>query len=51
MTERFMQFAPTIATIFFFLTFCYIIYAVFKKGTKTKFDKYSKIPLNDDRKK
>ncbi len=39
--------SPTIATIFFFTTFCYIIYSVFKKGTKKKFDKYSKIPLKD----
>lgn len=41
--------AATIATIFFFLTFCYVIYSVFKKGTKKKFDQYSKIPLNDDK--
>lgn len=39
--------APTIATIFFFLTFCYILFAVFKKGAKQKFDKYSEIPLKD----
>ena len=39
--------APTIATIFFFLTFCYIIFGVFKKGAKQKFDKYSEIPLKD----
>lgn len=47
MTESFIHYAPTIATIFFFLTFCYVIYAVFKKGVKKKFDQYSKIPLND----
>lgn len=45
----FAHYAPTIATIFFFLTFCYIIYAVFKKGTTKKFDKYSQIPLKDDK--
>jgi len=39
--------APTIATIFFFVTFCYIVFAVFKKGAKEKFDKYSEIPLKD----
>jgi cbb3-type cytochrome oxidase subunit 3 len=47
MIDSFVHYAPTVATIFFFLTFCYIIYAVFKKGTKEKFDKYSKIPLKD----
>lgn len=46
--ESFIAYAPTIATVFFFLTFCYIIYSVFKKGTKKKFDKYSKIPLEKD---
>ncbi len=47
MLETFIHLAPTIATIFFFLAFCYVIFAVFKKDTKKKFDKYSKIPLND----
>ncbi len=46
--EWFVTYAPTIATIFFFLTFCYIIYSVFKKGTNKKFEKYSKIPLKED---
>jgi len=41
-------YAPTVATVFFFLVFCYIIYSVFKKGAKKKFDKYSKIPLKDN---
>jgi cbb3-type cytochrome oxidase subunit 3 len=47
MIENFVKIAPTIATIFFFLTFCYVIYAVFKKGSKEKFDQFSKIPLKD----
>jgi cbb3-type cytochrome oxidase subunit 3 len=47
MTEAFIHYAPTIATVFFFLIFCYVIYTVFKKGTKKKFDKYSQIPLKD----
>lgn len=47
MMEFIFQNAATIATLFFFITFCYIIYSVFKKGVKKKFDKYSKIPLND----
>jgi cbb3-type cytochrome oxidase subunit 3 len=38
---------PTLATIFFFLSFCYIVFSVFKKDKKKNFDKYSKIPLND----
>ena len=45
MISTLIQLAPTIATILFFLIFCYVTYAVFKKGTKKKFDKYSKIPL------
>ena len=39
--------APTIATLFFFSIFCYVIFSVFKKGTKKKFDKYSQIPLEE----
>jgi cbb3-type cytochrome oxidase subunit 3 len=39
--------APTIATVCFFVAFCYIIFAVFKKDAKKKFDKYSQIPLKD----
>ncbi|MBU6339396.1 MAG: CcoQ/FixQ family Cbb3-type cytochrome c oxidase assembly chaperone [Rickettsiales bacterium] len=39
--------APTIATLFFFLTFCYVIFSVFKKGTSKKFDKYSQIPFKE----
>ncbi len=50
MIESFIKLAPTIGTIFFFLIFCYVIYSVFKKGTKKKFDQYSKIPLKDDEK-
>jgi cbb3-type cytochrome oxidase subunit 3 len=40
--------APTIATIFFFLTFCYVIFSVFKKGNNKKFDEYSKIPFKEE---
>lgn len=50
MMDLFISNAPTIATLFFFLTFCYIVFSVFKKNTKKKFDKYSKIPLDDDKK-
>ncbi len=39
--------AATIATIFFFSTFCYVIFIAFKKSNKKKFDQYSKIPLKD----
>ncbi len=42
--------APTIATIFFFLTFCYVIFSVFKKGSGKKFDEYSKIPFKEEEK-
>lgn len=48
MMEFLLNNAATIATVFFFLAFCYIIFSVFKKGTKKKFDKYSKIPLKDN---
>ncbi len=47
MIQTIIHYAPTIATIFFFLIFCYVIFAVFKKGTKQKFEKYSQIPLAD----
>lgn len=47
MIETLIHYAPTIATIFFFLVFCYIIYSVFKKGAKKKFDQFSQIPLKD----
>ena len=40
--------APTIATVFFFLTFCYIIFSVFKKDNSKKFDEYSKIPFKEE---
>lgn len=45
--EFLMDNSPTIATLFFFTIFCYVIFSVFKKGVKKKFDKYSKIPLKD----
>jgi cbb3-type cytochrome oxidase subunit 3 len=48
MIEFIIKNSPTIATLFFFLAFCYIVFSVFKKGTKKKFDNYSKIPLKDD---
>ncbi len=41
--------AATIATLFFFLAFCYIVFSVFKKGNKKKFDKFAKIPLEDEK--
>ncbi|MBU6140001.1 MAG: CcoQ/FixQ family Cbb3-type cytochrome c oxidase assembly chaperone [Proteobacteria bacterium] len=47
MIENLIRLAPTIGTIFFFLTFCYVIYSVFKKDSGKKFDQYSKIPFND----
>ena len=47
MIDLFIHHAPTIGTLFFFLTFCYVIFSVFKKGNKKKFDKYSQIPLDD----
>lgn len=47
MIATLVHYAPTAATILFFLIFCYVIYAVFKKGAKQKFDKYSEIPFKD----
>jgi len=47
MIQTLLNNAGTISTVFFFLIFCYIIYSVCKKDVKKKFDKYSKIPLND----
>jgi len=52
MTNNFWQYiqnhTPALATIFFFIFFCYVVYSVFKKGQQDKFDKYSNIPLNDE---
>lgn len=45
--DNFIHYAPTIATVCFFLGFCYITYTVCKKGTTKKFDKFSQIPLKD----
>ena len=47
MLNFFIENAATIATVSFFIGFCYVIFSVFKKGAKKKFDKYSKIPLKD----
>ncbi len=48
MIENLIHFAPTIATIFFFIVFCYVIYVAFKKENKKKFEKFSQIPLRDN---
>ncbi len=39
---------PAIATIFFFLFFCYVVYSVFKKGKEKTFDEYAKIPFKEN---
>lgn len=49
MTDLLIKLSPIIGTIFFFVIFCYVFYIVFKKSNKKKFDKYSKIPMDDDR--
>lgn len=51
MIDIFIKYAPTIGTIFFFLTFCYVVFSVFKKDAKKKFDKYSQIPLEGSKNK
>lgn len=48
MIETLINNAPIISTVAFFIGFCYVIFSVFKKGAKKKFDKYSKIPLKDN---
>ena len=46
---HFLQnYAPTLATIFFFLFFCYVVYTVFKKGQEQKFKDYAKIPFDEE---
>ncbi len=50
MIEFLIKISPIVATIFFFSFFCYMIFIVFKKGSKKKFDQYSKIPMDDDKK-
>ncbi len=51
MLEFFIANSATIGTIFFFLTFCYIIYFTFKKSNKKRFEEDAKIPMNDEEKK
>lgn len=41
--------SPIIGTIFFFSIFCFVFFLLFKKDAKKKFDKYSKIPMEDDK--
>lgn len=41
--------AATIATIFFFTTFCYAIFYAFSKKNKKQFEELAKIPLDGDR--
>lgn len=48
MLETIANIAPTISTIFFFSVFCLILFVVFKKGAKKKFDDYSQIPFHDE---
>jgi cbb3-type cytochrome oxidase subunit 3 len=48
MIDLFIKQAPTIGTLFFFFTFCYVIFSVFKKGSKKKFDEYSQIPFEEE---
>jgi len=49
MIESLIGISPTIGTILFFSFFCYVVYSIFKKGAKKKFDEYSQIPLNDEK--
>ncbi len=42
--------AATIATIGFFAAFCLIISVVLNKKNKNKFEDYSKIPMEDEKK-
>lgn len=51
MIDSFVKYAPTIATLFFFITFCFIVFSVFKKGTKKKFDEYSQMPFDHENEK
>jgi cbb3-type cytochrome oxidase subunit 3 len=47
MLELIITNSPIIATIFFFSFFCLIIFLVFKKDSKQKFNKYAQIPFLD----
>ena len=42
--------AATIATIGFFAAFCLILFIVLSKKNKKKFEDYSKIPMDDEKK-
>lgn len=49
MIESIIKYAPTLATIMFFSIFCIILFIVLRKENKKKFDKYSRIPLDDEK--
>ncbi|HLD76722.1 MAG TPA: cbb3-type cytochrome c oxidase subunit 3 [Rickettsiales bacterium] len=50
MINSIINHAPTIATIGFFVAFCIIVFIVLRKKNKKKFEDYSKIPMDDDKK-
>jgi cbb3-type cytochrome oxidase subunit 3 len=47
MKEFLITNAATIGTLLFFSIFCYVIYFVFKKSNKKKFDESAQIPFHD----
>ncbi len=49
MIDFLIKISPIIGTLLFFSIFCYIVFIVFKKDAKKKFDIYSKIPMEDDK--
>lgn len=47
--DSFIKLAPTIATLFFFIAFCYIAVIALKKSNKKRFEEYSQIPLQSEK--
>lgn len=45
--DIFIAYAPTIATIFFSLSFCYIIFFTLNKKNKKRFEDDANIPFKD----
>ena len=50
MKEFIINNAATIATIGFFMAFCYIFFVTMRKKNKKKFEDCAKIPFEDEQK-
>lgn len=50
MIEFLVKYSPVIGLLFFFITFCAIIFILFRPKAKNKFKDYANIPFKEDEK-